>query len=97
MREVLEKQLKRFQELEAMMTDPEVLADSHRISAVARERGSLAKVATKYQSFKTTIEEIQGVSEMAQSDDPEEREMAELELPELRAKEEEIMVLRLLF
>ncbi|HAY79763.1 MAG TPA: peptide chain release factor 1 [Planctomycetaceae bacterium] len=90
MREVLEKQLKRFQELEAMMTDPEVLADSNRISAVARERGSLAKVATKYQSFKTTIEEIQGVSEMAQSDDPEEREMAELELPELRAKREQL-------
>ena len=76
MREMLDEQLSRFEELERMMSDPVVLADSNRMAAVAREHGSLAKLATKYRHFKKLRREIGELREMAESDDKEEREMA---------------------
>ncbi len=48
MRKMLEEKLARFEELERQMSDPEVLSDASRMTAVAREHGSLAKLATKY-------------------------------------------------
>lgn len=90
MRDMLEQKLARFEELEQLMMDPDVVADANRMAAIAREHGSLAKLATKYRSFKTTNEEIAELSEMAQSSDAEEREMAELELPDLKQRREEL-------
>ena len=88
MRKMLEEMLNRFEELEQQMSDPEVMSDSSKISAVAREHGSLAKVATKFRRFKELNQEIAEVAEMAESHDPEEREMAEMELPASKAKRE---------
>ncbi|MCA9179498.1 MAG: peptide chain release factor 1 [Planctomycetales bacterium] len=90
MREQLEKTLKRFRELDRQMSDPEVLADGARLQNIARERGGIAKLATKYQSFKKISGEIEDVREMAQSDDPDECEMAEAELEVLLEKREAI-------
>ena len=83
MREMLEQKLARFEELERQMMDPEVLANPNRMAAVAREHGSLAKLATKYRSFRNVITEIAELREMQESRDAEEREMAELEIPGL--------------
>ena len=83
MREMLDEKLKRFEELEASLSDPEVQGNSSKMAAVAREHGSLAKLATKYRKFQTVIGEIDEVREMAKSSDPEEREMAEEELKSL--------------
>ncbi len=88
MREMLEEKLTRFEELEQMMTDPEVLSNSQQMAKVAREHGALAKLATRYRTFKQVANEITEVTSMAESDDPEERELAEMELPELKAKRE---------
>jgi peptide chain release factor 1 len=90
MREVLEQKLNRFEELEQMMADPEVLADSRRMAQVAREHGTLAKLALRYRSFKKIVDEISGVQEMADSSDPEEREMAEAEMPGLKRDREAV-------
>jgi len=83
MRELLDEKLTRFEELEVNLNDPAVHADSKKMAAVAREHGSLAKLANKYRNFQTTIEEISEVREMANSNDPDEREMAEEELKSL--------------
>ncbi len=83
MREMLDDKLQRFEELETQLSDPEVQGDSKKMAAVAREHGSLAKLATKYRKFQNTISEIDEVKEMAKSTDPEEREMAEDELKSL--------------
>ena len=55
-REQLDTQLRRFEELERKMSDPAVLAEGSKLAAVAREHGSLAKVATKYRRFKALVE-----------------------------------------
>lgn len=83
MRDMLDEKLTRFEQLEKDLSDPEVLGNSSKMAAVAREHGSLAKLATKYRKFKSTVEEIAEVREMASSSDPEERQLAEEELGSL--------------
>ena len=88
MREMLEQKLERFELLEKQLLDPAVALDSARISAVAREHGSLAKLATKYRRFKDLNQQIASATEMLAGDDPELRELAEAELPELKQERE---------
>jgi peptide chain release factor 1 len=90
MRELLEQKLDRFEELERQLLDPAVQADSSRMSAVAREHGSLAKVATKFRRFKDLNRQIATALELVEGADAELRELAEAELPELKAQREEI-------
>ncbi len=88
MREHLEEKLMRFEELEKQLVDPEVLSDSARLSAAAREHGSLAKLAKKYRSFKDLNSQIADALELIEGEDPEMREYAEAELPELKSTRE---------
>ncbi len=88
-RDNLEEKLARFLKLEADMADPEVLSDGARMSATAREHGGLSRVVGKYREFKRLSEEIQGCQEIAEdTDDFEEREMAETEMKSLRSQRE---------
>ena len=90
MREMLEEKLARFEALERQMMDPDVMANAGRMAAVAREHGSLAKLATKYRTFKKLCGEIAELKRMAGSRDLEEQEMAELELPAHLQRREKI-------
>lgn len=88
-RDTLEEKLGRFEQLERDMSNPEILANGARMSAVAREHGGLAKVANKYRDFKRLSGEIRDCQEMAEAaEDAEEREMAEGEMADLREKRE---------
>jgi peptide chain release factor 1 len=89
-RDQLESQLKRFEDLEQQMTDPAVLAEGAKLAQVAREHGSLAKVATKYRRFKGLVDEVAELKRMAEQGSPDEKELAEAELPEARQKREEL-------
>jgi peptide chain release factor 1 len=90
-RDTLEEKLKRFQQLERDMSDPEVLSNGARMSAAAREHGGLAKIATKYRDFKRMTDEIRGCKEMAEAaEDADEREMAEVEIESLREQREQL-------
>ncbi|MGI9430303.1 MAG: peptide chain release factor 1, partial [Bythopirellula sp.] len=90
MRELLEERLGRFEELEGQLVDPEVLSNSSKLAAVAREHGSLAKLATKYRRFKEICTEIAEAREMVDGDDADMRELAEAELPELIEQREAV-------
>jgi peptide chain release factor 1 len=88
MREMLDEKLNRFEELERQLGDPTVLANSARVGAIAREHGSLAKLATKYRRFKQLNQQIAEARELAEGGDGDMRELAEAELPGLRAERE---------
>ena len=88
MREMLDEKLSRYEELERQMEDPEIVIDSARVAAIAREQGGLAKLALKYRQFKNVVQELSDIKEMLESDDPEERELAEMEIDDARAKQE---------
>ncbi len=90
MRSELEQKLKRYEELEQQMSDQEVLSSPSRMAAVAREHGSLAKLATKYRRFKELNDEIDEAKQWLDDDDADMAELAEAELPKLREKREQL-------
>ena len=89
-REELETKRKRFEELEALMATQEVMSDSNKMAAYAREHGSLTRVTHKFRTYKRLSDEIRELQEMAGSDDPDERAMAEEETESLRAEREKL-------
>jgi peptide chain release factor 1 len=88
MRDLLESKLARFEELERALVDPDVLADAQRLSAVAREHGTLARVAARYREFLAVERQIGDAREMAGGDDHELRGLAAAELPDLEMRRE---------
>lgn len=90
-RDELEKKLARYEELEAGMADPDVLADGTRMAAVAREHGALSRVAMKYRKFKQITDEIHQCRDLIEeTEDIEEREMAEAEVEQLVEQQEKL-------
>lgn len=88
MRDLLDQKLARFEQLEKDLIDPEVLSNPARITSVAREHGSLGKLAKKYRKFKELAAQVGEAQQMVDGDDAEMRELAEAELPQLRADRE---------
>ena len=100
MLEQLEKIDKRYQELCDLLMDPNVTQDPAKYKDVAKEKSGLDKTIEKYHEYKkvlTTLEEDESV--LKDDSDEELRELAELELEELKPKkidlEEELKVLLL--
>ena len=89
MRDELESRLARFEELERALVDPDVLADPQRLSAAAREHGTLAKLATRYRQFVALERQIADTKEMVAGDDRDLRDLAESELPDLERRREQ--------
>ncbi len=88
--EDLQSKLDRFEELERLMSDQDVMSDSNKMAAFAREHGSLAKVANKFRNYTRLSTDLEELAEMAGSDDADEREMAEEEMAKLRAEREKL-------
>jgi peptide chain release factor 1 len=89
----LDEKLQRFEELERLIVDTEVLSgDSQRLTAIYREHGSLAKLATKYRHFKKLNEQIREALDMIEGSDADMRELAESELPSLKEEREKIWI-----
>ncbi|MCU0712602.1 MAG: peptide chain release factor 1 [Pirellula sp.] len=89
-RDQLEQKYARFQELEAMMSDPQVLSESNRMASILREHGGLAKVGNKFGKYKKLGEELKDLEPMLSSHDSDERSMAEDEVVRLKADRETI-------
>ncbi len=89
MREMLEQTLARYEELEKALLDPALGQNPSRMAAVARERGSIARLAARYREFKDINRQLSEARELTKTDDEEMRALAEAEIPELRAKQEE--------
>jgi peptide chain release factor 1 len=86
MRDQLDATLARFEGLEREMVDPEVLSQPQRLAAVAREHGSLAKLARRYRGFIAIERQIADLEALRGDGDPDLRALAEAELPDLQAQ-----------
>src|SRR3954452_23109797 len=88
--EKMQADYQRFLELEAALLDPALAGDVARMTALAKERGALAKIALpygRYLELGRQIAEAEGM--LAAEADPEMRAYAEWELEGLRARREE--------
>lgn len=90
MREMLDEKLARFELLERQLVDPKILADSLKMAAVAREHGSLNKLASRYRRFRDLNRQISEANEMLAGHDAELQELAASELPTLKQDREKV-------
>ncbi|WP_407894023.1 peptide chain release factor 1 [Lacticaseibacillus sp. N501-2] len=92
--------LDRYDELQELMSDPEVIQDTDRYMKLSKEEGSMREVVATYQKYKKAkadLDEAEAVLRESKDDDLEElakEELAELR-PELEDLEEQIKVLML--
>ena len=84
---VLQARLTRYLELESLLQDPDVLADTTRMLELQREHGGLGKVANTVRTFNQLEADLATAREMlASAEDAETREYAQAECTELQAK-----------
>jgi peptide chain release factor 1 len=91
MLEKIAKIVKRYDEIEQVMADPEVLADYQKLAELAQERSELASIVNAYHEHEAVVLELEGTRELlAAADDPEMIAMAEEEIELLANKQEEL-------
>ena len=90
---------KRYHQISELMTDMSVISDIKKLTALSKEQKSLEKIVLKYNEYQNAIAAIEEYKELVHDEDPELREMAELELETntaLKASlEEELKILLL--
>lgn len=84
--ERLELILKRFQEITQLLMDPEVSSDIKKMTTLMKEQRGLEKTVETYQKYLSMQEQIEGLTLMAEDNDPDISEMAALELGEIKTK-----------
>ena len=97
MLEKLEAVEVRYEELNKLISDPEVISDQNAFKKYMKEQSGLIDVVEKYREYKKTKQNMNDAEEMMS--DPEMKEMAEVEYYEskekLQALEEELKILLL--
>ena len=86
----LEDVVDRFREVEGLLSDPGVTSNQNRYRELAKEHSDLSAVVTVYGQYKQVCNDIEGNRELLQDSDPEMKELAKAELPELEQQQTEI-------
>ncbi len=89
----LQAKLARYEEVERLLQDPDVLADTGRMVELQREHGGLGKVALSVRAFNQLEADLATAREMLEaSTDAAEREYAQSELGEIKQRYEALRV-----
>ena len=88
MKERLESIKKRYEEIANLLMDPEIMSDFNKIKSLSKGQSDLKEIVDKYKEYETAEEHLKEAKEVL--NDPELREMAELEIEENTAKLEQL-------
>lgn len=81
----------RYEELDRLLADPEVVTDYEQVAQLAQERSNLQEIYEAYKEYLSVLEQIEGARTLAESvDDAEMRDLARDELDSLAGRREEI-------
>ncbi|MEA3363658.1 MAG: peptide chain release factor 1 [Thermodesulfobacteriota bacterium] len=86
----LEDVVDRFREVEGLLSDPTVTSDQNRYRELAKEHSDLTEVVTVYGQYKQVCTDIEGNRELLQDSDPEMKELAKVELPDLEEQQADL-------
>ncbi|MFC3120590.1 peptide chain release factor 1 [Agaribacter flavus] len=86
----LETLVERFEEVQALLGDPEVIGDQNRFKALSKEYSQLEEVVKQFGAYKQAQDDLASAQEMMQEDDPEMREMAQEEMKVAKANLEDL-------
>lgn len=89
MLEKLESIAKRYQELDDLMSQPEVALDYERLQALARERASIEDIVAKYKEYEAVVKSIEATKPML--DDEEMAPLVREELEQLRDRRDRLL------
>ena len=76
----------RFEELSALLSDPETLGDQEKYRNYSKEYSDLEPIIQTYQAYQQAQEGIEAAQQMASDEDLEMREMAREEMLSLQAE-----------
>lgn len=82
---------RRFEELQAQLNDPAVLANGQRMVAISKEAGAIGPVVERYREYQKTVESIGELEGLVGGGDKEMAELAEAELPEARERADRLI------
>lgn len=80
----------RFDSLAVALTNPDVVSDNKKFSALSKEYRSLEKIVNVRDAYVKTLDELAFSKEVLAGSDEEMRELAKLELPGLESKKDEL-------
>lgn len=80
----LEGLVERFEEVQALLSDPETIADQDKFQALSKEFKQLEEVTSVFNNYRTAEEDFETAEEMLKDDDPDLREMAQEEFKEAK-------------
>lgn len=81
---------KRYEQLESLLTDPQLLGKQSEYSKIAKERAELEEIVVCYREWKKIEQEIQGNRALLQDKDDALRELAKEELSVLRERKADV-------
>ena len=82
----LEEVERRFDRLTAELSHPDTLGDSAKLQKVAKERASLEKLVDTFRKYRSVAADLKQADEWLNGSDPDAKEMAREELPDLKAR-----------
>lgn len=74
----------RYEEINKLLMDPEVVTDIKKLTELSKEQRSIEETVQVFRKYMETLEEIESLNEMVKDDDPEIKEMAQIELEEIK-------------
>jgi len=80
----------RFDNIGVALSNPEVVNDNKRFSAMSKEYRSLEKIVQAHDDYKKILDDVAFYKEAISGDDEEMRELAKAEAPVLEQKKEEL-------
>ncbi|MDB1123240.1 peptide chain release factor 1 [Vibrio algarum] len=86
----LETLVERYEEVQHLLGDPDVLGDQNKFRALSKEYSQLEEVTKCFQAYQQAQEDLVAAEEMAMEDDAEMREMAQEEIKESKAAIEKL-------
>ncbi|MDE1191934.1 MAG: peptide chain release factor 1 [Arachidicoccus sp.] len=80
----------RFDQLGVALTNPEIINNQKEFSKLSKEYRDLEKIVQPYKEYQRVLDDYEFGKESLNSNDPDMRELAKMELPDLEAKKEEL-------
>lgn len=82
----LENLAERLEEINYLLSSPDVIGDQNKFRALSQEHAQLTPVVNCFANYKTTVDDISEAKRMLEDDDKDMREMAKEELKEAQAR-----------
>lgn len=80
----LESLIERFEEIQVMLSAPEIIADQDKFRALSKEYSQLEEVVKSFRAYQQAEDDLATAQEMMQESDPEMQEMAQEEYKEAK-------------